>query len=161
VEVLPLASKASIEDFLKTFSKITDLEFGIVDTNAEFQMKETFEALRRMKQSLHSKSTKLTHHDRTGLDKDQTAEQIHAATASGNETVKISGESPDHVRLRGDNHSFTLRVPLGALPERDVDRAIRLVTMYQEYVERGILSVDAPANADAAIRNLRKKIGDA
>ena len=38
VEVLPLASRASVEEFLRAFEKVTHLEFRILETNQEFQM---------------------------------------------------------------------------------------------------------------------------
>lgn len=160
LHVLPLASKASIEDFLKAFAKLTQLEFTIKDTNAEYQMKDTFEELRRMKTSVHSTSTKLVHLDRKGLDKVNAVEQIHAAAASGNEAVKLAGESVEHVKLRGDNHNFNLQVPIDSLPADDAERAFVLVRLYRENIESGILSVDVGADTDDAIQKLRERLDD-
>ena len=62
--------------------------------------------------------------------------------------------------MRGDNHTFNLQVPVDSLPASDEVRALMLVRLYRENLERGMLSVDVGAGTDDAIQSFRKKLGD-
>jgi len=154
VKVVPLASKASIEEFVGSFAIITHLEFRILNTNDEFQMQETYRQLRNMKNDLGASSTKLIHDNRSGLDEAQAIEQIHASSATGNQEVKVVGKSPDGLDLRGNNQDFKLTLDAAGLPEADVDKAAELVRLYGEQSARGIIMEDAAPDADAKIRRL-------
>ena len=59
VEVMPLASRESIERFVQSIDKLTHLEFRILDTNREFQMLGPYQRIREDKQRLGAKSSKL------------------------------------------------------------------------------------------------------
>jgi len=148
LEILHLASQASIEEFVQAFGKITHVEFRIVATNDEFQMEKTYEDLRSLKKSIGAKSTKLVHDNPAGLDQKNTIEQIHAATASGNQQAVLSGVSPEGATLRGNNDDFKVSVPADGLPAGDAPRAARLVELFKEQTESGIIKVDAPPNAE-------------
>ena len=158
VEVLPLASKASIEQFLGAFDKLTQLEFRILDTNQELQMLETYRQLRIMKGAVHSQNTKLTHGSSTGLDKVEAIEQIHASAATGNQSVQLAGTSLDGTKLRGDNHSFQLRVPCDQVSPVPVERAEQMVRLYQHQVEQGILTADPAEETPDKIEQLRERL---
>jgi len=160
VTVVPLASKESIEEFLRAFAKIKRLEFKILPTNQEWQMGSTFEALRRMKQSLEASDTKLVHQNPAGLDKQSAIAQINEAAATGNSEVELSGISPEGVRLRGNNRDFSLQAPVEGLPEKDIDRAVRLVNLYETYFQQGIISTDVAADADEKIRRVHRPTRD-
>jgi hypothetical protein len=157
VEILPLASKASIEQFLQAFAKLKHLEFRILDTNAEYQQKETFEQIRAMRKAIDAKVTKLVHDNAAGLDKKDAVEQIHAAAASGNQRVHLSGESTTGDRLRGNNEHFSLSIADEGPPQDDIERAIHMVRTYQDYVLRGIISEDVAADNADKMRRLREK----
>ena len=160
LDILPMASRGSIQQFLQRFGKLNHLEFAILDTNQEYQMLDTFRALRQLKSSIHSKSTRLIHDDSVGLDKDNALEQINAAAASGNQKVVLSGKSPEGADIRGDNEQFRLSVHPESLPENEAERAIDLVELYQNNVESGILTEDASASTDDEIRRLWEKRRD-
>lgn len=157
VEVVPLASKESIQEFLRAFEKITRLEFRILPTNQEWQMGSTFEAIRQMRQSLDARDTKLVHQNPAGLDKQSATEQINEAAATGNAEVELSGTTPEGVRLKGNNRDFSLKAPVTGWPERDVDRAVRLVNLYNDYFEQGIISEDVAADTDDKIGRVRRR----
>lgn len=133
------------------------MEFRILETNQEHQYKETFEKLREMKRSLRARSTKLVNDEPGGLNKESAIELIHEAAATGNQQVKVSGDSTEGVHYTGDNSAFSVSVPVSDLPQNDAERAARLVHLYQDQVERGILSEDASSDADDEIRRLREK----
>jgi hypothetical protein len=158
VEVLPLASKSSIEQFLLAFDKLTQLEFRILDTNQELQMLETYRQLRVMKHGLRSEHTKLAHGSSSGLDKDQAIEQIHASAATGNQAVQMAGTAPDGTRLRGDNHNFQLRVPCDQVSPVPAERAEQLVRLYERQVEQGILTEDTAEDTRGKIERLREHV---
>lgn len=156
VEVVPLASKESIQEFLRTFEKLKRLEFRILPTNQEWQMGSTFEAIRKMRQSLDARDTKLVHQNPAGLDKQMAAEQINEAAATGNSEVDLAGTTPQGDRVKGNNRDFSLQVPAAGLPEKDADRAVRLVNLYNDYFERGIISEDVAGDTDDKIRRVRR-----
>ena len=160
VEVLPLASKASIEEFLRAFAKVTHLEFKIIETNQEYPMERTYQELRKMKKSIRATSTRLVHDSAFGLDKANAIEQIHAAAASGNEKVSLTGTSEDGVRLSGDNHRFKLSVHPEGLPENELDRAAHLVKLYADRVESGIILEDVAADTSDKIQRLSGHLHD-
>jgi hypothetical protein len=155
VEVVPLASKESIEEFLRTFERIKRLEFKILPTNQEWQMGSTFEAIRQMRQSLDARDTKLVHQNPAGLDRQKVAEQINEAAATGNSEVELTGTTPEGNRVKGNNRDFSLQVPAAALPEKDIDKAVRLVSLYKDFFEQGIISEDVAADSDDGIRRVR------
>ena len=157
VEIMPLASRASIENFVATFETLTELEFRILDTNQEFQMRETYRQLREMKDSIHSRKTKLTHSNPAGLDKGEAIEQIHASAATGNQSVKLAGAAPDGAKLRGDNNSFQVHVHTDDLPQAADARARRLLEIYYHQVQQGTLAADEAAENADRIRELRER----
>jgi len=154
VEVLPLASQASIDDFLAAFAKITHLEFRILEPNDEFPMEDTFLQVLDMKRALNATSTKLTHDSPAGLDSDAAIEQIHAASATGNQKVNLAGTSIEGVKLRGNNDDFKLTIESEGLPEGDPERAAELVRLYGEQAERGIIRQDAAPDTSEKVRRL-------
>lgn len=156
VEVVPLASKESIQDFLRTFEKIKYLGFKVLPTNQEWQMGPTLEAIRQMRKSLKARDTKLVHRNPAGLDKENVAEQITEAAATGNSEVELKGTTPEGDTVTGNNRDFSLKVSAEGLPEREIDRAVRLVGLYKDYLERGTISEDVAEDTDDKIRRVRR-----
>jgi len=158
IEVLPLASRASIEQFLGAFDKLTRLEFRILDTNQELQMLGTYQQLRLMKEAVHAQNTRLTHSSTTGLDKDQAIEQVHASAATGNQAVQMAGTAHDGTKLCGDNNNFQLRVPCDQLSSVPARRAEQMVQLYQRQVEQGILAADQMQDVAEKIKLLHERV---
>jgi hypothetical protein len=156
VAVVPLSSRESIQEFLRKFERIKRLEFKILPTNQEWQMGATFEAIRQMRKSLDARDTKLVHQNPAGLDKQNVDEQVNEAAATGNSEVELTGTTPEGDRLKGNNQDFSLQVPAAGLPERDIDRAVRLVNLFNDFFERGIISGDVAEDTDDKIRRVRR-----
>ena len=156
VEVVPLASKESIKDFLRTFDKIKYLGFKVLPTNQEWQMGPTFEAIRQMRKSLQARDTKLSHRNPAGLDKETVAKQIDEAAATGNAEVELKGLTPEGDTVTGNNQDFSLKVSAEGLPEKEIDRVVHLVSLYQDYFEKGIISEDVAENTNDKIRRVRR-----
>jgi len=160
VEIVPLASRASIEQFMAHFQKLTQLEFRIRDTNQEFPMRETYQRLREMKHSLGSQNTKLLHSNPQGLNKEEAMEQIHASAAGGNQSVQLAGSAPDGTKLRGDNDHFKIQVPVDDLPADPRERALRMITIYNQEREQGVIVEDAADDSAAKIQRLRERMNE-
>jgi len=160
VEVLPLASKTSIDNFVDTFDTLTQLEFRILDTNQELQMQETYQRLREMKDSIGSKKTKLIHSNSAGLDKTQAKEQIHASAATGNQEVKLTGTASDRTRVSGDNQHFKLQVPLGDIADDPFERARQLVETYRRQIEQGTLAEDTAQDFEEKLQSLLERLNE-
>ncbi len=154
VEVRPLASKASVDRFLNEFARVTRVEFRILSTNEEFPMLETYRQLAAIKVALNAKSTKLSHGNPTGLDKEHLAEQIHTSVAAGNQTVRLYGMTPQGATLSGSNDDFVMSLPTDRMPRNDADRAVYLVRLYRDQVQSGILSEDVAHDSNEKVRRL-------
>jgi Na+/phosphate symporter len=109
-----------------------------------------------MRKSLEAKDTKLTHRNPAGLDKENVAKQINEAAATGNSEVELKGTTPEGDTVTGNNRDFSLKVSAEGLPEKDIDRAVRLVSLYKDYLERGTISEDVAENVDDKIRRMRR-----
>jgi hypothetical protein len=160
VEVRPLASKGSITEFLAAFDKVTRLEFSILEGNDELQHQRTYQDLRQIKAELKAQKTRVLYESTTGLEKAEAADEIHAAAASGNQTVKIAGRAPGGARMSGDNEHLTLRIPSADIPRDETHRMIHLVGLYQSQRESGILVEDVGANDAGKLEDLRRRLRD-
>lgn len=160
LEVLPLASADSIDEFIATFDKLTSLEFRILSTNQEVPRHQTFRDLMDMKDAIHAKQTKLVHVNKDGLEKDEVVQQIHASAAAGNQQVKVEGLTPNGTKMSGDNHSFRLRVPIDDLPDEHRARAERMLNVFSDLLAQGMLVEDEHENDPTQIAALRETLND-
>jgi hypothetical protein len=155
VKATPMASDSNVEEFVETFSKITRLEFKLLNTNAEFQRDATFRTLRALKEEVHADVTRLVHDSSEGLDKEAVTEEVKLAAAGGNQRVTLTGLGDDGARFKGSNEDFRLQVAITELPATLAERAVLLVRTYFRQVAQGRLKPDEnPAKPEklAAIR---------
>ena len=159
VDATPMANKASITEFLGTFSTLTHLEFRILKTNAEISRQQTFRDLLAMKNELAATSTKLVHDSKDGLNIQVAAEEIDASAAAGNQKVILAGQAADGTQLRGSNDSFKLRVVADDAPAAPIAKAVYIVREYFKHVKNGLLRPDLSEEDTEKITKIRENLG--
>lgn len=158
VEVLPLASRESIGQFVESIEKLTHLEFRILDTNREFQMEGPYRKIREDKEALRAKTGKLIYDNSEGMNKPEVANQIAISAATGNQYVIVAGTAADGTAMRGNNDQFSLHVPGGDLPEAPNAKGFSLLEKFREQTANGNLSLDLQENNRDRIEALRNRL---
>lgn len=117
VEVVPIVSPQSLEEFVKRFKLLTAAKFTILSTNNEND-NESFliDEARRIKDEIDSKKTVIAHQNNQGLKRDKLLPQLKAAR-QGNTQIQLDGFDNNGNELKGDNQNFNVRHPLPTLPE--------------------------------------------
>lgn len=158
VELVPQASKGSIEEFLLTFQTLTRFELQILDTNQELQSSDLYRQIRQVKAELRARKTLLAHESAAGLDKTEAVQQIHAGAATGNQNVRIVGKSEDGSVVTGNNDNVKLRVPIEDVADDPQLRAQQLIQVYENQLAQGILARDATQPNVEQIQQLRQDL---
>ncbi len=142
VEIVPLSSTASINDFLLQYEVLKQVQFDVLQTNQEIQAEQLWRGLEERRSRIHAAKTTVTHKNTTGLDKEEAATQIAEAAATGNQHVRLSGKDHDGNTLKGDNENLRLSVNLPNPPEHPAARAETLINKYDQLTDKGILRTD-------------------
>lgn len=145
LQIVPLATEASIEDFVGRYDTLEMIEFRLLTPNQEIPGHEIWRGLAGLKQSIDSESTTVAHRNRGGLDKQSAVSQIHDAAAAGNQRVTMRGHDPEGNVLQGNNESFKVRIPITDLPDESAERSRMLWERFGELVARGYLKIDEAA----------------
>jgi hypothetical protein len=153
--VVPLASAASIDEFIKQYERLESVQFTLIKPNQEIDGQALWRRLREAGRLANAEQTRVEHKNKEGLDKEATASQIHDAAAAGNQVVQLYGRDGEGNVLRGNNDQFRLRVPVAELPEEHHARADRLYGLFNHLVETDVVRVGAPAKMpDDLLRRL-------
>lgn len=158
VEVTPMASRATVNEFLDSFDKLTHVEFRILRTNVELSRSETFRSLRRMKDEMEAASGKVVMDNSKGLNKTAAAEEINASAAAGNQKVSLRGTTIEGATLTGSNDNFKLTVQATDIPMERTQRAAHLIQLYFAQVANGSLNPDESEFQTAKIEQLRSAL---
>lgn len=157
VEVMPLASRESIEQFVNSIEKLTHLEFRILDTNREFQMRGPYQQIREDKQRLRAKTGKLVYDNSQGMSKEEAANEIATSAASGNQAVVVGGTAADGTKMSGNNDKLKMRVPVDNLPDDSRRKALRLAEIFQDHAVAGNIALDEPEGGQDKVEEVARK----
>jgi hypothetical protein len=160
VEVVPLATRESINDFVSSIEKLTHLEFRILTTNREFQMRGPYQRIRTDAEALGAKSSKLMYDNAEGMSKPEVTNQIELAAATGNQTVVLAGVSEDGTKVRGNNDKFKMQIPAPELPAQPQQKSRRLLDIFRTQAANGNIALDVADDSRERIRALERSLGD-
>lgn len=108
IDVTPLNTKESLEDFLKEYKTIHSIKITLKKRNDELQFRD--DLIRKAQQKtdyMKSSTTTLSFSNKKdGLDFDQTKEQLVEATEQGNQGILIEGVNSFGDHLKGNNDKF-------------------------------------------------------
>ncbi|QXE88119.1 hypothetical protein KP003_06895 [Geomonas nitrogeniifigens] len=131
IDLIPLSSKATLEDFIGQYRKLKSVEAKLIGTNSEIDLNGLFAGIRGTMDDIGSKSTIIRHQNSDGLNAQSALEQLNAAAGQGNTYINLNGEDLNGDNLKGDNNNFKLRVPI-----TDISKKIRAAAkeMYDTFI---------------------------
>jgi len=154
LELIPLTSEDSIEDFINKYNVLRSIEIVFSDRNSEFDNNPFFEQLQRRKDLLGSKKSIIRHGNAEGLNKDVAIEEVADATAQGNQMVKLDGLDAEGDILKGNNEKFQLRKSINELSTKPDEAAKQLYESFINLVQAGLIKL--PNISAEGIENIRK-----
>jgi hypothetical protein len=151
LDLIPLTSEDSIEQFVRKYSILKLMEIALSDRNDENDNDPFFEELQKRKDAVGSTNSVVKHSNSKGLDKEKIIDEISEATAQGNQVVKLSGIDDDGDVLRGNNEKFQLQKPLDDLSSKPSKAAKELYESFLGLVEDGLIKIPETSEKTRAI----------
>ena len=106
---------------------------------------------------MNSDSMKLTVGNGAGLDIDAGVDAVVAATAIGNQEVRLNGVDHDGNKLSGNNQQFHISAPVVDMPSTDLTLRERLYEAFRRLMRRGtIRGADLEAQGER-MRDLERR----
>jgi len=141
LELIPLTSEDSIEQFVKKYNVLKTMEISLSDRNDENDNDPFFDELQKRKDAVGSKKSIVKHSNSKGLNKDSIVSEISEATTQGNQKVTLNGIDNEGDFLRGNNEQFQLRKPLENLKTKPEEAASQLYESFLGLVNDGLINV--------------------
>lgn len=145
VVAVPLTTASTVYDFVGRYSVLQKIEFKLVRPNHELDGKEMWQAIRGTSENLGANSTTIEHRNSDGLDKDAAAKEIADASATGNQIIDLSGIDDQGNKLKGNNETYQLSVPLEGVPENRLGLIEKLRAIFDRLVKSGEIRFDQNA----------------
>lgn len=142
VVAIPLTTKSDVADFISRYSKLQSIHFQLVRPNDEMDGHSMWAALRATDEKLGAETTVVEHRNTNGLNKAEAINEITAASETGNQIIKMNGLDEHGNRLRGNNETYQLSVPLAVVPQDRPGLVKRLVSAFWSLVQAGDIKFD-------------------
>lgn len=142
--ILPLNTKESISNFVESMRQLRRMELQLITPNQEMDNQAVYAALRKHKEKIQSSKTTVSHQNKEGLDKPTAVEQIHDASATGNQLVKLVGTDTFGNTVRGNNENFRLAAKVDDIPTNLVARARKMYQIFLQLLKEGTIKIDDP-----------------
>lgn len=156
INLVPLASRQGIEQFMSRFSSINRITVHLVERNQDSDGKSIFEQLLDQTTPLGPTSAKYeVRAGGEGLDIDETKEFVSDTTDGGYEKVSLQGKDEDGANLNGSNDLFKLTAEKELSPE-PLNRVMQLSKLYDEQKKNGNIKVSTRdrVKVEPALRTL-------
>lgn len=144
LEIIPLSSESSINDFIEKFDILKQIEIDIIATNNEFDTNDFFKQLRESNEVLGANKAKIAYLNKDGLVKSEAEELVKPLANQGQSKVTLTGQDYEGNTLRGDNEKFKLRSSVKNIPKniRDITQlAMQLYNNFADLVEKGVINI--------------------
>ncbi|MDQ2730993.1 MAG: hypothetical protein M3Y56_04985 [Armatimonadota bacterium] len=155
VDVIPLASEASLQEFIDQFDLISAVTINLEATNNEIDNDKFFVALREQSAKIGSTDTALRHRNSEGLSKSETRSQVKSAVLQGTSRVSLTGKDAEGDKLSGSNDDFRVRVPFNGDSEDEDGVAKIMVATLMRLFRKNVVR---KANSDGAETSKLKRI---
>ncbi|RWK11868.1 hypothetical protein [Mesorhizobium sp.] len=151
LQVVPLTGADSIEEFVRRYETLKQIDFRLVRPNDDIDAGEIFSQIRDLSQSLNADRTKITTaNPDEGLDITAAIETITEATAGGNQEVTLNGVDLEGNNLSGNNESFQINAPIADVPPAKEDLIKTLYEAFQALIASETLKVPQQGAEQAA-----------
>jgi hypothetical protein len=144
LEIIPLASESTINDFIQKFDVLNQIQIDIVASNNEFDTNDFFKQFRESNDLLGADKAKIAYSNKNGLSKPKTEELIKPLANQGQSKITLRGQDSEGNVLKGDNDNFKLIKSVKNLPKniRDIPEiAIQLYDQFLELVDKKIINL--------------------
>ncbi len=159
LELIPLTSEESIEQFIRKYNVLKMMEISLSDRNDENDNDPFFDELQKRKDAIGSINSIVKHSNPKGLDKNEVINEISEATAQGNQKVKLNGIDNDGDILRGNNEEFQLRKPLDDLSSKPEKAAAELFDSFMGLIEDGLVKIpETSQKAKSIIKSIAQRL---
>lgn len=113
VDVRPIGSSKSVEDFIKQFQTLEVLKVDILPVNDdEIESRGLFPELHDAETQLGSKKTTVRFENKAGLSKGEVSKQVSQLAVVGNHEITFKGHDAAGGELNGNIEDFKIRIPI-------------------------------------------------
>jgi len=159
LEVVPLTGVDSIEQFVRRYEKLKQIDFRLVRPNDDIDAGELFDDFRQLSYSLNADRMKITAANaEVGLNLENVVETITEATATGNQDVTLKGIDHDGNKLSGDNHNFQVTAPIENIPVGKKKLVKVLYDALISFAESGTIRLPKLGPKQSKMRRLLKQL---
>lgn len=144
LELIPLTSARSVEEFVKQYEVLSSVTYKFSDRNDEQDNEGFFRAIQKQKDEVGSKVTTVKHSNTQGLDKDTVIGEVQAATAQGTQKVVMVGKDSSGTTVKGDNKDFQLKTTVEVNSHTPARIAKKMFGKFLQLVGDGLIRVGAP-----------------
>lgn len=164
IDITPLNTKESLEDFLKEYKTIHSIKITLKKRNDELQFRD--DLIRRAQQktdSLKSSNTTLFFSNKKeGLDPEQTKEQLAEATEQGNQGILIEGLNSAGDHLKGNNDKFKVTKYISGIDLNNI--FLTASALYKSFTKltqnREIIVPNTEKNVQKKLENINISVKD-
>lgn len=144
LQVVPLSSEEDVKTFIKRFAKLKSVQYTFTPRNDEADNAGFFfDSAQEQQEVVGSKTLTITHSNPEGLHKDQVVTEVAAATAQGNQVVKLKGLDNAGDQLSGDNADFQIKKKIVVPGRRVKVVAEYLVSGFMDWVSMKLIKLPA------------------
>lgn len=161
IDITPLNTKESLDDFLKEYKKIQSIKITLKKRNDELQFRN--DLIRKAQQktdSLKSSNTTIFFSNKTdGLDFEETRAQLAEATEQGNQGILIEGLNSSGDHLKGNNDKFKVTKYINGIDLTNIfSTASKLYKSFNKLTkDREIIVQPTEKSVKEKIRNIQIK----
>jgi hypothetical protein len=156
LEVIALTGAEDVAQFVRRYKTLKQIDFRLVLPNDDIDAGEILGQVRSLGQELNSDRTKLTTANSEGLDIEASIDAVSAATATGNQEVKLSGVDQAGNALSGNNDEFQVSAPVENIPATRRGLIDRLYGIYEGLTRSGTVRAPAVERTVDRIRQLTR-----
>ena len=161
VDIIPLASQGSAEEFINRFSIVQRIEIVLVKANNELDFSEFLQKARESGESIDANQTRLEYRNpREGLSKQEVIRRISGS--SNNQKVKVKGKDRSGAILTGNQNQFKARayIKISDLSSTIIGIAKQSLDRFTEALSEGTLQIgETDEVSKEKVRDLKNKLG--
>ena len=161
LEIVPLSSDDSLEDFLKKFKVLQAVRFQFVKTNDEIDNTKLFEEVRHQGEDIGSDATELVHTSEKGLQKEKVREKFSEVLNRGTVAARFRGKDEHNHPVAGTPDQYAIRVPAKELAEKRglLERAKHVFDTFIEQIKQGSIHLpDVNEDRRTKLRNMTRDL---
>jgi hypothetical protein len=145
LNVVPLAERDRLADFVSRFNKIKTVKFRLIKPNHESDASKVVSAVRERFGPLEPDYLDITASSSDGLDKPEVQQAVEEAGETGNTNIVLKGEGLDGEKLSGTADEFALTTQLENPAKADTDLSTQLYSKYKSFVQTGKIKLGQTA----------------